>query len=558
MTSEPADHQAPVEDHVTAPADAPDRASVWSRVKGAVVRPPDHRSAIDRLRDAPPPDRLRSWLVTIALTLLAFGIRFVGIGFPKGILFDETYYAKDAWTLLHLGYEGSWPENANELVAQGNVMIFTADPSFIVHPQVGKWLIASGEWLFGMNSFGWRFPALVFGSLMVALVVRLGRRVARSTLVGALAGFLLCVDGLDFVMSRLALLDIFEAFFIVAGVLAVVIDRDWFRHRLARDLERRGLKDYGGGFAPFVFRPWLIVAGLLFGLAMGTKWNAVFVLGSFGVLAVVWSVTARRLAGARGRAWWGLLQDGVPAFISMVVLGFVVYVATWASWLATQGGWDRQWGAQHPDSWQVKLLGKPLASLLYYHKEIWDFHNGTYIKSQKHVYAAHPAGWLINARPIGIDAVNGIQPGTDGCPASTADSCLRVISATGTPTLWWFAAIALLVAITIWIAGRDWRFGVPVVAGMSTYIPWFDYTERSLFFFYAITIIPFTAISLAMVLALLLGRSDAGTRRRQGAIVVGVVLAIVTLNFAFIYPILTDALLSRAQWLARMWFSSWI
>lgn len=561
VTSVPQEEAVPEADLETAAEDGGDsKTPRWGeRLRRLVpTRRVDTRSAIDRLSDAPPADALRSWLITIGLTALAFVIRFVGFWYPKGILFDETYYAKDAYTLLKLGYEGSWPENANDQIAAGNADVFTTNASFIVHPQVGKWLIASGEWLFGMNSFGWRFPALVFGSLMVALVIRLARRLTRSTMIAATAGFLLCVDGLDFVMSRLALLDIFEAFFIVAGVLAVVIDRDYFRQRLARDLTRRGLTDYGGGKSPFIFRPWLIAAGVLFGLAMGTKWNAVFVLASFGVLAVVWSITARRLAGARNHSYRALLLDGVPAFLSMVVLGFVVYVATWFSWLRTQGGYDRQWGAQHPDTWQVRLLGKPLASLLYYHKEIWDFHNGDYIKHSTHVYAAHPGGWLINARPIGIDAVNGIKPGVDGCPVDSTENCLRVISATGTPTLWWFAALALLVSIAWWVAGRDWRFGVPIVAAMSTYLPWFNYTERSLFFFYAITIIPFTAICLAMVLGLILGKADAGPRRRQGAIVVGAVLTIVTLNFAFIYPILTDALLTQSQWLARMWFSSWI
>ena len=560
VTSVPREEAVPAEDLEAATEVAAPRSSGWGQRMRRLVptRTIDTRSAIERLWDAPPRDARLSWLLTLGLTALAFCIRLVGIAYPKGILFDETYYAKDAYTLLKLGYEGSWPENANDMIASGNADVYTTNASFIVHPQVGKWLIASGEWLFGMNSFGWRFAALVFGSLLVAVVIRLARRLTRSTMVGAIAGFLLCVDGLDFVMSRVALLDIFEAFFIAAGVLAVVIDRDYFRHRLARDLERKGLTDYGGAASPFIFRPWLIVAGVLFGLAMGSKWNAVFVLASFGVLAVVWSITARRLAGARRRSYMALLLDGLPAFLSMVVLSFIVYVATWFSWLRTQGGYDRQWGAEHPDSWQVNLLGKPLASLLYYHKEIWDFHNGDYIKHSTHVYAANPGGWLINARPIGIDAVNGIPAGTDGCPANSTETCLRVISATGTPMLWWFAALALLMSIAWWVAGRDWRFGVPIVAGMSTYLPWFNYTERSLFFFYAITIIPFTAICLAMVLGLILGKANAGPRRRQGAIVVGVILAIVTLNFAFIYPIITDALLTQSQWLARMWFGSWI
>ncbi len=521
------------------------------------ARVPDRRTAVERLRDAPPDDRALSWLVTLGITALAFLIRAVGISYPRGILFDETYYAKDAYTLLKLGYEGSWPENANEMIAAGNVDVYTAQPSFIVHPQVGKWLIAAGEQVFGMNSLGWRAPALVFGTLLVMVTIRLARRVSRSTMIGALAGFLLTVDGLHFVMSRIALLDIFQSFFLVAAVSCVVADRDHFRHRLADHLETRGLASLGGTAGPWVFRPWLLGAGVLFGLAIGTKWNSVFVLASFGLLVVAWSITARALAGAGNRSWFALLADGVPAFVSMVVVAGAVYVASWASWLGTQGGYDRQWGQAHPDHPWVRLLGKPLGSLLWYHKEIWDFHNGDYIKNAEHVYAAHPAGWLVNARPIGIDAVNGIQPGTDGCPAGGGE-CLRVISATGTPVLWWFAAIALLVSLVWWVAGRDWRFGVPVVGALSTYLPWFNYTERSLFFFYAITIIPFTVISLAMVLGLVLGKVGAGERRRQGAIAAGVAVGLVTLDFAFIYPILTDGLLTRQQWLWRMWFGSWI
>ncbi len=537
---------------------APPRPSALTRLKSAFPAPqPDLRPPVEKLRDGPPSDRLLSWVVTLGITALAFGLRFVGLGNPSYIVFDETYYAKDAYTLLKLGYEGSWPESANDSIAAGNVNVFTTDPSFIVHPQVGKWLIASGEWLFGMNSFGWRFPSLVFGSLMIFMTIRLARRLSRSTLIGGLAGFLLTIDGLNFVMSRIALLDVFQAFFIVAAVAAIVADRDYVRHRLADYLDRRGLRDLGGTAGPWIFRPWLVVAGVMFGLGLGTKWNTIFVMATFGILVVAWTVGARRLAGARRKSYTSLLTDGIPAFVWLVVVPCILYVASWWSWLATQGGYDRQWGAEHPDDPLVKLLGKPLASLAWYHKEIWDFHNGDYIKHADHVYAAHPAGWLVNARPIGIDAVNGIQPGVDGCPEGT-ETCLRVISATGTPTMWWAAAIALCVAITWWIAGRDWRFGVPALAALSTYLPWFNYTERSLFFFYAITIVPFTMICLAMTLGLILGKAGSGERRRQGAIAVGILVGLFTANFAFIYPILTDGLLTQSHWLARMWFSSWI
>ncbi|MGC0417145.1 hypothetical protein ABIA38_002659, partial [Embleya sp. AB8] len=42
------------------------------------------------------------WLPCILVTLLAGFIRFWNLGKPKAVIFDETYYAKDAWSLLKL------------------------------------------------------------------------------------------------------------------------------------------------------------------------------------------------------------------------------------------------------------------------------------------------------------------------------------------------------------------------------------------------------------------------------------------------------------------------
>ena len=168
-----------------------------------------------------------------------------------------------------------------------------------MHPPVGKWLIAAGEAMFGMNSFGWRFAPLVFGTLLILVTIRLVRRVSRSTLIGGIAGLLLTFDGLAFVMSRTALLDVFLAFFMVAAVACLAADRDWFRNKLADHLTASGAADLGGRFGPaLVVRPWRIAAGLCFGLALGTKWNALYVLAAFALLSLAWDVGARRLAGA--------------------------------------------------------------------------------------------------------------------------------------------------------------------------------------------------------------------------------------------------------------------
>jgi len=544
------------------PADVAERGAASARPPGRSTsrwQPPvarDDLSTVERLRDGRMYDAAAGWAVTLGITLLAFLIRLHNLVYPRKLIFDETYYAKDAWSLLHFGYERNWPEGANDQILAGNVEGFSNTPEFVVHPPLGKWLIAVGEQMFGMNSFGWRFSACVFGALLVFATIRLARRLSRSTLIGGIAGLLLTLDGLAFVMSRTALLDIFQAVFLVAAVACCVADRDWYRERLAGLLTQRGLHDFAGEFGPVVWlRPWRTAAGVMFGAALGCKWNSIFVLATFGVLSVLWDVGARRLAGANWRSWLALLIDGVPAFIRLVVVSLLVYLSTWTGWLLSSGGYSRQWAEQNPEHPWVSAFGEQFASLLAFHKEIYEFHTGDYINNATHPYDAHPAGWLAMLRPTGFDAVNDIAPGTDGCAGP--ENCIRVISAMGTPVLWWMAAVALVVCAVWWIGGRDWRFGVPVLGVLATYLPWFNYTDRPQFYFYAITMIPFSVIGLAMVMGLVLGPADSPGRRR-GAIIVGVAIALVALNFAWIYPVLTDELVPYSQWLTRMWLRSWI
>ena len=103
---------------------------------------------------------------------------------------------------------------------------------------------------------------------------------------------------------------------------------------------------------------------------------------------------------------------------------------------------------------------------------------------------------------------------------------------------------ALIAAAILWVGGRDWRFGIPVVGVLSSWLPWFAYQSRPLFFFYAIAIIPFSVMAISLC-----ARMDSsatrrtGDRRMVGAIVVGAFVALVAANFAYLYPILTDQLL---------------
>ena len=115
-------------------------------------------------------DSLAGWVGAICLASLAFFLRRWHLGTPHQFSFDETYYAKDAWSLLNHGYVRAYVEDADKTILNGNVTGLWQDgPSMIVHPEVGKWLIAAGIKVFGMDPTGWRMASAVFGALMVLL-----------------------------------------------------------------------------------------------------------------------------------------------------------------------------------------------------------------------------------------------------------------------------------------------------------------------------------------------------------------------------------------------------
>lgn len=552
-----------------------------------------------RQRTAALNDRWTSWGAALVVTLVALGMRLWRLGQPDRFAFDETYYAKDAWSLLNHGYVRSYEERVdgkliNDAILDGRTQgIWTDDPSMIVHPEVGKWLIALGEKAFGMDPFGWRVSAAVVGALMVLVMCRLARRLTGSTMLGLVAGILLMLDGLHFVLSRLALLDIFLAFFLLCGVAAVVNDRDHLRARLARRVEEgRDLGDGWGPVRPLLVRPWLLVAGVCFGLAVGTKWTAAYPLAVFGLLVWAWSAGARRSFGVRWSLPKAALVDGVPAFAQLVLVAAVVYTASWTGWLVHADEYERalsstqytqfvaengcrgtgedrttdnetdpskKWPtATEKDAEGLREVTQSLRSLWYYHRDVYTFHTH-YLNCSDHQYASQPSGWLLINRPVGVATDLDIKPGEQGCEAAEGKVCYRQVLLIGTPLLWWGGCLALIAAGAIWLGRRDWRFGVPVAGALSTWLPWLLYDDRPIFFFYAIACLPFLVLALALVLGTLMGGARAPTGRRTfGVIVAGSFVVLVLLNFAYFYPILSYDLITRDGWLDRMWFARWI
>ncbi|WP_081235683.1 dolichyl-phosphate-mannose--protein mannosyltransferase [Streptomyces viridosporus] len=520
---------------------------------------------------APPAlaDRITRWSAwggPLLVTLLAGVLRFWNLGSPKAVIFDETYYAKDAWALIHRGFEVNWDKNANDLIlSSGGDIPIPTDAAYVVHPPVGKYVIGLGELMFGFTPFGWRFMTALLGTLSVLLLCRIGRRLFRSTFLGCLAGALMAVDGLHFVMSRTALLDGVLMFFVLAAFGCLVVDRDRARERLAAALpvgpDGRARPDaHVAEHTRIGFRPWRLAAGLMLGLAIGTKWNGLYIMAAFCVLTVLWDVGARRVAGAHRPRLAVLKRDLGWAFLSTVPVAVFTYFASWIGWIlspsdgtggyyrdwATKDGRDSAWSWLFPDWWR---------SLWHYENQVYDFHVGL---SSPHTYQSNPWSWLVTGRPVSY-FYESPAPGTDGCPVDAGEKCAREVLAIGTPLLWWVACFALLYVLWRWFFRRDWRAGAIACGVAAGYLPWFLYQERTIFFFYAIVFLPFLCLAVAMLLGAVVGPPrSSDTRRVAGATVAGVLTLLIAWNFIYFWPLYTGTSIPIDDWRARMWLDTWV
>ncbi len=505
--------------------------------------------------------RAWSWIVPSALAVLAFALRVVRLDRPDVLAFDETYYAKDAWSLRQFGYVRDYVDDANDRIEAGNLnALFSPDPAWIVHPDGGKWFIALGESIFGMTPFGWRISAVIAGALTVMVLARLLISLTDSLWVGALGGLLLTLDGVHFVMSRLALLDIFLTFWLVCAVACLVTDR----RRLDRTLDR--------GERPRPWRRWQLAAGVCFGLAIATKWSGLYVLAAFGLTVVIWEVAARsRSAREHGRAPKAMVPSlfavGLPAFCRLVLVAAAVYLLSWAGWFWHRGAYEDRFGhgygdyapwpsVEHPMGGPLGAVLDPLRSWWSFHVMTWEFHTGDYLTGKTHPYASHPIGWLVQWRPVAVDTTTDVPAAQCGAPADS--SCISEVLILGNPIIWWIGIVALIAVLVMWLRGRHWRLSLPLVGVAATWLPWFASADRPIFSFYSVAIVPFLIIAICLAVHGVHRRAAARGLLRLFWVALGVFVAAVAAAFVFFYPIWTDVLLPYDTWHQRMWLSHWI
>jgi len=425
-------------------------------------------------------------IAPLVIAIASLLLRLFNIASIKSFIFDEVYYVDGARDLLAYGVEvdGSAAE-------------------FVVHPPIGKWMIASGIKLFGDNPLGWRIATAVAGSLMILLVAAIVHRLFYSPFLTIIASALMAVDGMALVHSRTALLDNFLALFILTG-------------------------------AYFFIRKNYYLTGIFFGLAIATKWSGLYFLALFGLIALY-----RAFTFFNGK---DLLKPTLRVIGAFGLTPIAIYLASWSGWFFSDRGWKRD-----SDS-------NPFIALKNYHEEILNFHRNL---STAHNYEANPWSWLIQGRPTSF-----FYETPSGCGA---DSCSQEVLALGTPLLWWSATIALAIVFGYWIRSIALRRTDPaatiIIAGIAAgYLPWFFFQDRTVFTFYVIVFQPFMVLALIYCAQLFLSHQRRKSARsyQLGEFGIIALLALIAINFIYFLPLYMGELITYQEWINRMWLPSWI
>jgi dolichyl-phosphate-mannose--protein O-mannosyl transferase len=416
-----------------------------------------------------------------AIALISLALRLINLGTPKGFVFDEVYYV----------------DGARDYLAHG-VEVSGDGPEFVVHPPVGKWLIAIGIKIFGDTEFGWRFSGAILGTVMIVLIALIAQRLFRNSFLTVAASFLMAADGLALVHSRTALLDVFLSFFVLLATYLFLMRWHWW-------------------------------AAIALGLAISTKWSGLYYLALFAIVAIY-----RTFTHNTGK---DLIRPTLKTATQYALVPVSVYLTSWIGWFTSSRGWARDYSENIA------------TSFIHYHSQMLGFHTGLV---EKHSYQANPWSWLIMGRPTSF-----FYETPKNCGA---DQCSQEVLALGTPILWWVGAVAVFVVFGFWIKSFITKryeppLNVIVMGIVAGYLPWFFFQKRTVFSFYAIVFEPFLILAIIYCVYVALLHFE---NKRNTYALAGLVGFLILANFIYFLPLFTGDVITYDSWQARMWLPSWI
>jgi dolichyl-phosphate-mannose--protein O-mannosyl transferase len=480
-------------------------------------------------------------LLLIALFIVGgFVLYMVRIEDPPKYSYDEVYHAYTA-AQYAIGNADAWLWSTQAPIA-GVAYEWT-------HPPLGKLLMTLGILAWGDTPLGWRFMSAVFGALGLGAVYLLGLRLTGQRLVALVAATLTLVDGLYFVESRTGVIDIFGTVFMIVAFIAC----------------------YAFVTAPpDRVRTPLLLLGLFMGLAIATKWNAVYPAVLLGALAVwrtyvLMPLLMRRIVIAlaalgtlAGIIVFPLLREASGLIIVLIVTALIA----WQLVLLIVAPQQQTPPPDAHDALVQHLIWVPLALVvlplaLYLASYIPFFAMGHTIAQLRelqwqmyyyhsHLVATHPYAskwyeWPAVWRPVYYAQTLG----PNGISANTY--------ANGNPLLYWCYLPATLYVTVRWWLARHPALPVLLIGFFGQWLPWALIPRLAyIYHFLPASIFGTLAVAVAVNDLWRWGRRSVPLR----AVAVGYV-AVVVAAFIFFYPIYASVNLTGPELQARIWIPSW-
>ncbi len=447
----------------------------------------------------------------IIVFLLAVGIlvHFIGLKYPDQVVFDEVHFGKfvTAYCCTHQNF-------------------------FDIHPPHAKLLIAGAAWLggyrggFSFDHIGQEYaevpiealrfiPALA-GSILAAIIYGLLRKLGVSRQLAVISGLAVVLENATIVQTRMISLD---------GVLLVAIFGSLSCYLSAE--KNSGRKKYY----------WLVGAGALAGLAVGTKFTGLTIVGLLGVmLAVEW---IKRIY--RRENWRETIRSGGVIAIAAIL----VYLTGWVihfSLLDLPGSGD----AFHKTDFSENVV-------IDFFRETYELHkvmlSANYGLKATHDYASQWWQWPIMQRSVFYWQSEG-----------------RMIYFLGNPAVWLGSGLLLAVAMisalilfgqkiqSRWVQqAKSVRIWIPVIGYLIGYIPLMR-VPRSLFLYHYLTPLLFGILTGTIWLEIVTKDSRDKSWYQIGT---GVIFGLIVLGFVWWSP-LTYGWLAPDNWMSNLfWVPSW-
>jgi len=412
------------------------------------------------------------WSGIVALAFLALCL--FRIGMPTRLYFDEVHYVPAARILMEFSH------------------ITNRE-----HPMMGKELIALGITLFGDNPYGWRVMSALAGTIALFGFMRAMWFASASRFATLAFGVLLATDFILFVHSRIAMLDIFMILFTAIAV--------WMCAAAMRQPQQARWR--------------LAAAGVAFGLAIGTKWNA----GPVALLPGIAFFTARLIAVGPRRLF---SREGAP------IPG--ISLAEAALWLGVVPALTYALSF-----WPVAFYEKDpltIAGFIPYQEKMWAMQESTI---KPHPYMSRWYHWVIDWRAIWYfyEKFDGAQRGV-----LMVGNPLTMLA--GLPALLWCAFVGIF--------RRNWAALGAACFYLMALGMWIIAPKPVQFYYHYMLPSCFLMGALALALDMFYRHGKAGKWIAFGTLGLSCAL------FAAFYPILAATPLEGPQsFLHWAWLKSW-